>query len=183
MPFDLPKGLIKRKASPNWIMKFTFNGKRFDKSTRTRKLDIAIQRLEAFKKHLQEDLIQKGNPEIYFLQADNGPIKIGFSIDIKNRLPAIQRWHPEEITLLKTAGGTTEGERSIHRLFKEDRIRGEWFKPSEKLLMFIRDLPKEYRSKKEQRRYLRMTLGPKSQTYGKTNHKGNDSDEAKSLPV
>ena len=154
-------GLRKKKKSLNWIMQFSFGGKKYCRSTRTRNLNLANQRLEAFKKELNQDPHRGGICQIYFMQAGNGPIKIGFSTNIKSRLPEIQRWHPEEIRLLKMVTGRIEGERDIHRLFKEDRIRGEWFKPSEKLMAFINGLQDSYESKKEKRRRLRLTLGPK----------------------
>lgn len=157
----IPAGLRKKKKSPNWIMQFRFEGKRYCKSTRTRNLTLAMEQLEAFKGELNQDPHRGGICEIYFMQAGKGPIKIGFSTNIKSRLPEIQRWHPEEIRLLKTVKGRIEGEKDIHRLFREDRIRGEWFKPSDKLMAFINGLQDFYESKKERRRRLKLTLGPK----------------------
>ena len=74
---------------------------------------------------------------IYFVQSGNGAIKIGCTIDMGLRLIELQGNNPELLTVLKTVSGTPLEETAIHRKFKRDRIRGEWFKPSLELLRFI----------------------------------------------
>jgi len=73
----------------------------------------------------------------YLIQCgENGPIKIGQSIDPSNRLYNMQIYNPEKLTLLKT---TKTKEFVLHEFFKEDRLKGEWYKPSEKLLTYIQN--------------------------------------------
>lgn len=80
---------------------------------------------------------------IYFIQADSGPIKIGYSAQkyVKNRLIALQTCNYEKLTLLCTMSGTKDTERELHEQFKDFLIRGEWFQSNEKLLELIHTLP------------------------------------------
>jgi hypothetical protein len=77
---------------------------------------------------------------IYFIQSvTNGPIKIGFSKNVKERIEDIQCGSPAKLTVLAVHPGTRWGEQRLHKQFATDRIRagGEWFNPSEKLLKYI----------------------------------------------
>ena len=76
---------------------------------------------------------------IYFIQlGTNGPIKIGCSRNPPNRLRTLQTSHPLEILrLLGHFRGGPQVERGLHQTFASDRIRGEWFVCSPKLLKFI----------------------------------------------
>lgn len=74
---------------------------------------------------------------VYFIQDSNGFIKIGVSVDPKNRLADLQVSHPYKLTLLGTIPGGIKEERSIHTLFAECRVGGEWFKPNEALSVYI----------------------------------------------
>lgn len=76
---------------------------------------------------------------IYFIQAGkNGPIKIGHTeSDIASRMAQLQTGCPYELKLLWTIHGNQEKEAEIHSDFEEERIRGEWFHPSEMLLEYI----------------------------------------------
>lgn len=78
--------------------------------------------------------------KIYFLQAGVvGPIKIGFSGQAAQRLRALQAMGPEPLTLLGWMPGVLDGERALHRQFKRSRLHGEWFRPSDDVLEFIRE--------------------------------------------
>ena len=73
---------------------------------------------------------------IYFLQqSDNGPIKIGKTDNLKNRIRELRNASPYSLNLLKTIPGNNE--RKYHFKFKKYQIKGEWFEPSEELLKFI----------------------------------------------
>lgn len=76
---------------------------------------------------------------IYFIQAgDAGLVKIGHSIsDPRARLSQLQLQSPERLVLLKVIEGDMEDERRFHRLFEADRVRGEWFNPTEGLMTTI----------------------------------------------
>ncbi len=95
---------------------------------------------------------------IYFVQAGlNGPIKIGSSKKPLNRLSVMNVVWYEELYLRGLMPGWTHAEYDIHERFAKDRIRGEWFHPSDHLLQFIASLPdhprmREWRQSPEKRR-------------------------------
>jgi hypothetical protein len=64
-------------------------------------------------------------------------VKIGVANHIKSRLKGIQTSCPFDLTLLFSTDGTTSLERRYHQLFKDQRIRGEWFKLSGPIQEFI----------------------------------------------
>lgn len=76
----------------------------------------------------------------YFIRAGTeGPIKIGKANSVECRLQALQTAHYEELSVLAVVDDETE--RSAHRRFAADRIRGEWFFPSEPLLAYVTNSP------------------------------------------
>ncbi len=78
---------------------------------------------------------------IYFIQAGlGGPIKIGMAGDIAVRLETLQIAHHEVLTLLGVMPGYRPTEREVHRRFAVDHIRGEWYAPSNALLVFIAEM-------------------------------------------
>lgn len=74
---------------------------------------------------------------VYFASADFpeiGPlIKIGFSGDLKQRLSHLS-CEFDGLTLLGSAPGDREAERALHRIFRTHRVKGEWFKPTRKIM-------------------------------------------------
>jgi hypothetical protein len=79
------------------------------------------------------------HPEVYFIQSDAGPIKIGHSdVGARSRLSQLQTSSPIGLKLLKVLPGTIKLERELHRKFAQYRLRGEWFQPSPELLEFIK---------------------------------------------
>lgn len=76
--------------------------------------------------------------KIYFIQCGiNGPIKIGYSKNIKHRLSNLQHSNPIRLTLLTTINGDKIKELELHNKFKKFHIIGEWFQPSDEILEFI----------------------------------------------
>ena len=69
---------------------------------------------------------------------DSGPIKIGQSDSPTLRMSQLQTANPAKLRMLWIYEGSGYTEVEIHDLFKSDRIRGEWFKPSEDLISFIK---------------------------------------------
>lgn len=63
----------------------------------------------------------------YFIGADHGPIKIGYSIDPPSRLRALQSSSPLVLTILATRAGGAARETAYHQQFAEHRLHGEWF--------------------------------------------------------
>ncbi len=78
---------------------------------------------------------------IYFIQSggNNGPIKIGYTsgMDAERRLSALQVGSPNELSFLGFMEGGLKEELDLHSKFSKDRLRGEWFNPSQELLELI----------------------------------------------
>ena len=78
----------------------------------------------------------------YFLRAGlDGPIKIGFTSNLRHRLTSIETSSSEEIFILSVIDGARELEQELHRRFWPHRVRGEWFAPVPELLAYIATLP------------------------------------------
>lgn len=74
---------------------------------------------------------------VYFIQAgQDGPIKIGVSDSVFDRLKALQTGNPEPLRLIAAVIGDTQDELALHRRFRRQRLIGEWFRPSKKLLEY-----------------------------------------------
>ena len=71
------------------------------------------------------------NGYVYAVQARTmeGPIKIGFSINVQSRLATLTIGSPVELDLLGFIAGSQQLERQLHGLLSSHRLRGEWFKP------------------------------------------------------
>lgn len=85
----------------------------------------------------------KGN--IYFiLEGDldeRGAIKIGFTAGSPQaRLENFQTGNSSPLSLLGSLPGTKQDEVFMHRLFRPWKIRGEWYRLSDRLLTFVNDL-------------------------------------------
>ncbi len=78
---------------------------------------------------------------IYFIQADDGPVKIGYTSNQKKRVANMRTSSHAELKLLSVIDGTRSLEAEMHSKFSGLRIRGEWFRPEEPLLSFLATLP------------------------------------------
>ncbi len=74
---------------------------------------------------------------IYFIQSENGPIKIGYSKSPKQRIHNLRSANSEKLTLIGTVSGSRDKELLLHKQFKHLLISGEWFKPEQDLLDYI----------------------------------------------
>lgn len=80
---------------------------------------------------------------IYFIQAgENGPIKIGSSDNPVERMAQLQTANAAKLKLLWTHTGDATREQKIHKLFRDEKIRGEWYNPSQKLMASVAAFPK-----------------------------------------
>lgn len=78
---------------------------------------------------------------VYFIQAGlRGPIKIGWSSNVKQRMTSAQVDNHEELRLRVTAPGGPQIEARLHVVFNAAWIRGEWFHPVPELLELIEAL-------------------------------------------
>lgn len=81
----------------------------------------------------------RGKAHVYFIQqGDSGAIKIGCSKNPTQRLQGLQTGHSEALRLLTCAVGSQAQERALHDRFAHLRVSGEWFRPAEDLLAYIR---------------------------------------------
>ena len=96
---------------------------------------------------------------IYFIeaQAEGRPIKIGYSgRSVDMRRAVLQMQTPFELVVLKMIDGDRPLEKYIHNLLADNRIRGEWFSPSDALFRLMADngdasvRDEERRSRKDQ---------------------------------
>lgn len=81
----------------------------------------------------------KHNSHVYFVSDSNmRAIKIGISTDPIKRLSGLQTGSPDELVLICAIPGDLDLEQSIHRMFSHLNIGGEWFRPDDELIEFIR---------------------------------------------
>ena len=98
------------------------------------------------KRYAEGNLPLLNGISVYFIQSgDNGPIKIGITEDVKRRVKDISALNPNAVTLLAYCGGGKELEELLHLAFSAERIKNEWFEPSNRILEVIEiaksDLP------------------------------------------
>jgi len=77
---------------------------------------------------------------VYFVQAETGQIKIGFSCNMPSRLRQLRTACPVELKLLGVVEGNKAKERVLQEQFYQYNIRGEWFNPSPELCSAIKNL-------------------------------------------
>lgn len=109
------------------------------RSTRTADISRATEILEWLKNE-RADNWEPTRHSIYFIQSGNGPIKIGYTTVSQLRFSMLQVGNPEPLKIIKILRGGREEETAIHKKFKRDRLRGEWYIPSPELLKFINDV-------------------------------------------
>jgi hypothetical protein len=86
---------------------------------------------------------------VYFVQVGTtGPIKIGFTKNEPTmRIRQIQDTSPHKLRWIGYLRGPLSKEGELHKQFAEEWMRGEWFRPSERLLCFIRDSCPQFEGK------------------------------------
>jgi hypothetical protein len=68
---------------------------------------------------------------VYFCRAKrSGLIKIGWALDPAARVDSFRCGCPEELELVAAFRGGRDLEAAYHRVWRECRVRGEWFFPS-----------------------------------------------------
>ena len=77
---------------------------------------------------------------VYFIEADNGLVKIGKSKDVRKRLSALRGASPINLRLLFSIdcnGQAIKTEKHFHKMFAAKRKHGEWFGLNKKEKMDI----------------------------------------------
>ena len=73
---------------------------------------------------------------VYFIKGETTRrIKIGESMNVAQRFRALQSAASETLELLLVIGNARDS--TFHKKFKSDRLRGEWFQGSPRILKFI----------------------------------------------
>lgn len=73
---------------------------------------------------------------VYFAQM--GPyVKIGHTVNLKQRLSAIRTSAPEPVAVIYWCPGAQGEEKRFHRLFNEAHLRGEWFRFDGPIAQFL----------------------------------------------
>lgn len=73
---------------------------------------------------------------IYFIR-QNEQVKIGVTDNIKNRLSELQVGSPYKLSVMLLIDGDYKDEVELHRIFKDHRIRGEWYWLNEDIKEYI----------------------------------------------
>lgn len=73
---------------------------------------------------------------VYFIQSACGAVKIGRAVNVERRLAALQTAHAHPLTLLRAIDGGPVEEWECQEVFREARIRGEWFEYREEMMTF-----------------------------------------------
>lgn len=101
---------------------------------------------------------------IYFIQSNKDAIKIGYTkneLTFKTRLINLRPSNSGTLTILNLISGGPHLEKAIQKEFSFCQIRGEWFNPTEKLLLFI---------KNPQCGQLKNSFNTKKNNYSKNNN-------------
>jgi hypothetical protein len=85
---------------------------------------------------------------VYFLQPPaGGPIKIGYTINLRMRLESLSAGQVDGLVVLATIPGNRLAEKEIHNRFAASRkygargvTVGEWFEPTQDLVDYIRSI-------------------------------------------
>lgn len=77
--------------------------------------------------------------QIYFIRPVGavGPIKIGCSRWVDERLASLMLWSPTPLEVITYAEGDVRLEFCVHRMFADHRLHKEWFAPAPALLEAI----------------------------------------------
>lgn len=79
---------------------------------------------------------------VYFAQTriDTSSVKIGYTSDLEKRRRNLSVSSPGGVSILASIPGSRETEEYLHEKFGTDHIEGEWFRYSEEIRDFIRDI-------------------------------------------
>lgn len=150
----------------NEIRKWSWgrNDRRWDEYSRRKEEEqkaAEMQKQSAVEKR-KETIFKNEYPGfVYFIQGKSGgPIKIGYTTDLESRLKTLQTGFPDTLTILCSVHGKTNDETLYHQKFEKLWVRGEWYRPEEPLLSYIRSIQahnkpvyvKHHRAKKQVKR-------------------------------
>ena len=112
---------------------------------RRRREEAALER-ELKQEQIRAEVVARAESSlIYYLQREDGSIKIGTSRTVADRAATLAREHGT-LRLMATHGGGHKEEHALHGQFAVLRLspRGEWFRPGLELLRHIRKVRQEH---------------------------------------
>ena len=99
-----------------------------------RKINDGVQRYWAAKRlespHKEEIQAVRVTEFVYFIQEENGPIKIGRARNPLQRLRQLQTGNLRPLRLIAFTEGDSRLESSLHFLFRRHKIAREWYHPA-----------------------------------------------------
>jgi hypothetical protein len=99
------------------------------------------ERMQKYKKEIQESNVKSKLDYVYFIQGVcGGAIKIGRSKDPEMRLKTLQTGYPDTLHILLLIPGSAKIELQIHEELEQYRLNGEWFKPEKPVMDKIKEL-------------------------------------------
>lgn len=81
-----------------------------------------------------ERVVPRRRQTLYFIGSQDGPVKIGVTTNLAQRLEHLQTASPVRLEVLAATEADTWLEREYHRFFNHCRLHGEWFDRSDNLL-------------------------------------------------
>lgn len=79
---------------------------------------------------------------VYAIDDRQGAVKIGFTNNVRRRLAELNVSDPSRLTLLGYVRATQAQEIALHQLLASSRIRGEWYRRTHAVSLFLDMLPK-----------------------------------------
>jgi hypothetical protein len=74
---------------------------------------------------------------VYFIGTADRRVKIGWSYNPQARLQSLQVASPLQLRLLRTIRGGPRQEQMLHEFYADERLHGEWFTASDRMVRFI----------------------------------------------
>jgi len=134
------------KLNGSFCAVWTENGMRHRHRLHTSNGEEALKLLASFDPSRRIAPRLGGKGFIYFIQCDEGckPVKIGYAKHVGSRLNGIRVGCPFPLHVLGVMEGNLSDEALLHEMFEPHLIVGEWFKPAEEILDFVRDMTRQY---------------------------------------
>jgi DNA-binding XRE family transcriptional regulator len=82
---------------------------------------------------------------VYFIENTvTKNIKIGYAKNVKNRLYQLQVSSAEKLKVLGVGEGEIKDEQELHKILIDDKLSGEWFKPTSSVLLAVETYSKPF---------------------------------------
>lgn len=128
----------------NEVRKYAFkkNDERWNdrnKRIEEKKAADQIRKEITVNKSVEKSKLKTDTGYVYFIQPENGgPIKIGYSKNVKNRLTTLQTSNAYKLVVIGEVNAPMVAEQKLHMYLKHAKTYGEWFEPDEIVLETIK---------------------------------------------